>query len=272
MQIKKCDAEDAPKLAILNRRLIEDEKSENPMSIDELEIRMKEFLETDYDAYFFVEDGQTIGYALVKNSSEPKYLRQFFIERNHRKKRLGTKAFQTLAQYLDIEETDLEVLPWNERGRNFWKSCGFRETCVAMRYKKRPAEKQKTCRANQKITKAEIIEKYFQAWINDDIEFVKENFSENAFYSECYGPEYRGLAQILKWFEDWQKKGRVLEWKIKRTFEQNQTLTVEWHFKCDYDGKADEFDGATIADFDDDMKISKICEFQSKSEHFCPYE
>lgn len=119
--------------------------------------------------------------------------------------------------------------------------------------------------------KADIIKKYFQAWINKDIQSVKQIFSENALYSECYGPEYHGLSQILKWFEDWNNRGRVLEWTIKRTFEQNQTLIAEWYFKCDYDGVVDGFDGVTIADFDDDMKIYKLCEFQSKAEHYDPY-
>lgn len=120
--------------------------------------------------------------------------------------------------------------------------------------------------------KADIIKKYFQAWINKDIQSVKQIFSENALYSECYGPEYHGLLQILKWFEDWNNRGQVLEWTIKRTFEQNQTLIAEWYFKCDYDGVVDGFDGVTIADFDDDMKICKLCEFQSKAEHYYPYE
>lgn len=120
--------------------------------------------------------------------------------------------------------------------------------------------------------KADIIKKYFQAWINKDIQSVKQIFSENALYSECYGPEYHGLLQILKWFEDWNNRGQVLEWTIKRTFEQNQTLIAEWYFKCDYDGVVDGFDGVTIADFDDDMKIYKLCEFQSKAEHYYPYE
>ena len=34
-------------------------------------------------------------------------------------------------------------------------------------------------------------------------------FTENAVYTECYGPEYRGIEQIEKWFADWNKKGRV---------------------------------------------------------------
>lgn len=46
---------------------------------------------------------------------------------------------------------------------------------------------------------------------------------------------------------------------------------MEWYFKCDYDKNIDGFDGVTIADFDGDMKIVKLCEFQSKEEHYYPY-
>lgn len=118
----------------------------------------------------------------------------------------------------------------------------------------------------------EIIRRYFQSWLNVDIETVKETFSDNAIYSECYGPEYHGLFQIVRWFEDWNKKGRVLEWTIKRTIASDKTIIAEWYFKCDYDGSVDEFDGVTIADFNKDNKIVKLCEFQSKTEHYYPYD
>lgn len=120
--------------------------------------------------------------------------------------------------------------------------------------------------------KADVIKKYFQAWLDQDIRILHQIFSEDALYSECYGPEYHGLSQILTWFEDWNKHGRVLEWTTKRVFEQNQSLIVEWYFKCNYDGTVDGFDGVTIADFNGDMKITKLCEFQSKAEHYAPYE
>lgn len=61
MNLKKCSAEDAEKLAELNKQLIEDEKSDNKMSHGELQDRMKSFLETDYCAYFFMEDNSIIG-------------------------------------------------------------------------------------------------------------------------------------------------------------------------------------------------------------------
>lgn len=118
----------------------------------------------------------------------------------------------------------------------------------------------------------EIIREYFQAWLNKDVETVKEIFSENIMYSECYGPEYHGLSQVLRWFNDWNKKGNVLEWTIKRIMLLNNSAIAEWHFKCDYAGNVNDFDGVTIADFDDDGKINKLCEFQSKSEHYFPYD
>ena len=42
-------------------------------------------------------------------------------------------------------------------------------------------------------------------------------------------------------------------------------------FKCVFDGTVDAFDGVTIADFDQDNRICKLCEFQSKAEHYNPY-
>ena len=125
MQLQKCTMIDVPKLALLNKQLIDDEKSDNPMNINELETRMKGFLETDYSAYFFIEDRQIIGYALIRNTSNPVYLRQFLIDRDYRKQHYGVQAFQMLLQYLDIKEIDLEVLPWNKNGLAFGSIAGL---------------------------------------------------------------------------------------------------------------------------------------------------
>lgn len=108
MQLQKCSIQDAGKLALFNKQLIEDEKGDNPMDLMDLERRMKEFLETEYNAYFFIENSQIIGYA---------------------------QAFHMLLEYLGIKEIELDVLPWNKRGLAFWKQCGFSETCIAMKYK-----------------------------------------------------------------------------------------------------------------------------------------
>ena len=75
MNIIKCNNSDIPQLAIFNKQLIEDEKSDNPMSVSELEKRMDDFLKTEYDAYFFEADNAIVGYALVKRTCSPLYLR-----------------------------------------------------------------------------------------------------------------------------------------------------------------------------------------------------
>ena len=134
MRIKKCTIADCYKLAEMNKKLIEDEKSNNPMNIEELQNRMKEFLEGEYSAYFFVEEDVVVGYALIRSTPNPLYLRQFFVDREYRRQQKGKQAFQELMKYLQVDIIDVDVLPWNDRGISFWKSIGFEETCISMRY------------------------------------------------------------------------------------------------------------------------------------------
>ena len=136
MDIIKCGMEDTSRLAALNKKLIEDEQSDNPMSIDELQNRMAGFLAGDYNAFYFVEQDEIIGYALIRHTSDPVYLRQFYIDRPYRRQHKGKQAFRELMAYLKLDTVDIDVLPWNERGISFWKSCGFAETCVSMRYRR----------------------------------------------------------------------------------------------------------------------------------------
>lgn len=43
------------------------------------------------------------------------------------------------------------------------------------------------------------------------------------------------------------------------------------YFQARLKNNIDGFDGVTIADFDQNGKIMKLCEFQSKVEHYYPY-
>lgn len=134
MKIRKCTEADLALLAKFNKYLIEDEKSDNKMNEEQLFWRMKEFMNTEYDAYFFVEKEEIVGYALVKNSSSPLYLRQFYIDREYRRKHYGEQAFHNLLQYLEVTTIDIEVLSWNEAGIRFWEKLNFRERSRYMRY------------------------------------------------------------------------------------------------------------------------------------------
>lgn len=128
-----CTDDDLDRLALMNKQLIEDEKHDNPMNADQLRVRMRDFIHTDYKAYKFVEQDAVVGYALVNHQQHPLYLRQFFISREYRRSGFGKLAFKKLLAALNTSAIDIEVMYWNEAGYAFWKSLGFEERSVYMR-------------------------------------------------------------------------------------------------------------------------------------------
>ncbi|MBW5446524.1 GNAT family N-acetyltransferase [Cohnella sp. CFH 77786] len=128
-----CSDEDLELLANLNRQLIEDEQHDNIMNLQQLKERMSMFIRSDYQAYLFKDHGAVRGYALVNLRRNPLYLRHFFICRDCRRAGYGKRAFKQLMSFLQISEIDIEVMYWNERGRAFWKSLGFKERSIYMR-------------------------------------------------------------------------------------------------------------------------------------------
>lgn len=66
------------------------------------------------------------------------------------------------------------------------------------------------------MDKEQIIRNYFRAWLSPNLEVVQNTFDENAIYSECYGPVYRNKKEIISWFENWNKQGKVIAWPIER--------------------------------------------------------
>ncbi len=121
------------------------------------------------------------------------------------------------------------------------------------------------------MDKKTIISTYFQCWLCQDRTGFEDIFSENVVYSECYGPEYNGLLQVNRWFDDWNQHGKVLVWEIKHIWQDGDTCIAEWYFSCEYMGAVAGFDGVTLARFGSDNKILMIQEFQSKAEHEFPY-
>ncbi|HBF38386.1 MAG TPA: hypothetical protein DDW50_13850, partial [Firmicutes bacterium] len=114
-KIRIASDEDLDLLAVFNQQLIEDEKHDNKMNIEQLRERMKEFLHSEYKAYLFEDDSKTIGYALVNHAQEPLYLRQFFICRDVRRQGYGKITFNQLLDRLKTDIIDIEVLSWNQR-------------------------------------------------------------------------------------------------------------------------------------------------------------
>lgn len=131
------------------------------------------------------------------------------------------------------------------------------------------------CRNNgdeMMVEREERIKKYFKSWLNNNGSVLKETFDSKVIYSECYGPEYRGIEVVERWFKDWNERGEVLVWDIKQFIHSANVTAVEWYFKCKYDGVIGEFDGVSIIEFNDDNFIISLKEFQSKIPHYYPYE
>ena len=122
------------------------------------------------------------------------------------------------------------------------------------------------------IERERIIKEYFESWLHNNASELKEIFDPQIVYSECYGPEYNGIETIESWFEDWNTRGKVLEWDIKQFIHGGNTTAVEWYFKCEYDSNIGEFDGVSIIEFNDNNHIVSLKEFQSKIPHYYPYK
>jgi len=133
LAIVECTEEDLDLLAALNKQLIEDERHDNPMNVQELKERMRLFLRTEYKAYLFKDRKGVRGYALVNHKRNPLYLRHFFICRDSRRQGLGTAAFRLLLEHLGTGTIDVEVMFANKPGYAFWKSLGFEERSVYLR-------------------------------------------------------------------------------------------------------------------------------------------
>lgn len=116
-----------------------------------------------------------------------------------------------------------------------------------------------------------LIKRYFESWVKNDISSLEEVFDNSIIYSECYGPKYRGLKQVKQWFEDWNKKGKVIRWDIKSFIHDNNVTAVEWFFQCKYNDEIRSFDGVSLIAFNGNGKIISLKEFQSKYEHNYPY-
>jgi len=136
LHLREGSDEDLDLLADLNKQLHEDEKYDNKLDIAQLKQRMRDFIHTEYKSFLFEMPPRVIGYGLVDMTKDPLYLKHFFICRDDRLKGYGQHCFHKLLEKLNVDSIDIEVLAWNGRGIKFWKSLGFQERSIGMRYSK----------------------------------------------------------------------------------------------------------------------------------------
>ena len=115
----------------MNVELLEDEDYDVPLPDQTLADRMQHFLQSDQsDFRVFVfqsddADDKIAGYAVMDTSKRPCYLRQFYIARSNRRHGYGRMAFTQICAELGVDQMDVEVMAWNDAGKQFWRSLGF---------------------------------------------------------------------------------------------------------------------------------------------------
>jgi predicted acetyltransferase len=133
LQIATVD--DVPELAAMNRMLIEDEDSPNPMSLEQLEARMHRWLSNgEYHAVIIHRNDEIVGYVLYREEPDAHditqvlvHVRQFFIKRAYRRRGIGRTAFEQVVRshFPPSAVIVLEILATNLQGRAFWERLGF---------------------------------------------------------------------------------------------------------------------------------------------------
>ena len=125
---------DVPWLAKMNQRLIQDEGHRNKMTLAELEQRMSDFLQKEYDAVIASLGQADIGYALYRQDLEWLYLRQIFVIEEMRRKGFGRRLIEWLKNnpWKKCKRIRTDVLVDNIAGIDFWKAMGFKEYCITM--------------------------------------------------------------------------------------------------------------------------------------------
>ncbi len=117
-----------------------------------------------------------------------------------------------------------------------------------------------------------IVAEYFDMWVSRDGSRLPRIFSRNALYVESWGPEYHGLEEIQRWFREWNERGTVREWTVRRFLEQGGSVLCEWYFECEYDGVGHAFNGVSWVVFDGAGKIAELREYQSALPNYDPFE
>ncbi|MDA1275235.1 MAG: GNAT family N-acetyltransferase [Verrucomicrobia bacterium] len=139
MTYRFATLDDIGLLTALNEQLIEDEKSSNSMTTEQLAQRLAGWLSDNYLAVLFEKSGTVVGYALYCTGERAPgeifyFIRQFFVCREHRRRGIGREAVRLLSSEI-IPRTQhlvLDVLVHNDIGRKFWKAVGFSEHCITL--------------------------------------------------------------------------------------------------------------------------------------------
>jgi len=121
-------------LAQWNYQLIRDEGHRNPMTVPQLRDRMRDWLSGDYTAVIFEMDGESVAYAVFRESEDEIYLRQLFVKREKRNRGIGKEAVRILKEkiWTKSKRLTVDVLSHNKAATSFWHSVGYKDYCLTL--------------------------------------------------------------------------------------------------------------------------------------------
>jgi GNAT superfamily N-acetyltransferase len=134
MTFRPATTDDCSLLAELNHQLICDEGHRNPMTVAELEDRMRGWLTSEYRGVVYEDGGEVIAYALFREQPEEIYLRQLFVVRHRRRQGIGRRAVEILRSRVwpKTKRLTVDVLVTNKRGVAFWREVGYTDYCLSL--------------------------------------------------------------------------------------------------------------------------------------------
>ena len=134
MTFRRATLNDCARLAELNHQLIQDEGHRNPMTVPQLEQRLRGWLPSEYGAVIFEAGKEVVAYALYREQPEEIYLRQFFVVRNRRRQGFGQQAFEILRRQIwpKHKRLTIDVLVQNTGAIAFWRSVGCKDYCLTL--------------------------------------------------------------------------------------------------------------------------------------------
>ena len=117
------------------------------------------------------------------------------------------------------------------------------------------------------------IQLWFDMWLKQKDLGIDNIFTENAVYTESWGPEYHTRQLIKHWFQEWNTRGKVVTWEIKQFFHKENQTMAEWYFKNEMqDGSVEEFDGCSLVEWAENGQIKSLKEFGCNLHRYNPYQ
>jgi predicted acetyltransferase len=118
----------------LNHQLIRDEGHRNPMTVPELERRMRDWISGEYRAIIYEDGGEVVAYALFREQPQEIYLRQLFVVRHRRSQGIGQQAVEILRSKIwpKTKRLTVDVLVANQRAVSFWRSVGYADYALSL--------------------------------------------------------------------------------------------------------------------------------------------